>query len=328
MMKTDMIIKRIALLFAIIAMVFSLAAVPAFADELELLEDGETGALPADPDTLSEISGGLNYPDLPRVIDNAGLLTYAESEDLAAKIAGITERHGCDIVILTVYYTDGKEIMDYADDFYDYGGLSASSDKSYGWGSSRDGLILVVNMGEREWWISTCGRAIDVFTDYGIELLGGTLGGYLGSGDYAAGFEAFLDQCEDDLVAYERGDPVDTWFPDPPDDYYNPGSRAKKEFSPVPYLVCLGVGLLIAAIVTSSMKSKLKTSVPRKRADDYILRDTFDLMAKEDVFLYSHTTSTPRNTDSGSRSGGGHYGGSSSHTSSSGSSHGGGGGHF
>ena len=305
--------KTFALLTLAVLLIF--AALPAFADDLVLLDGSDTADA---AETVIHGVGGLHDPSLPRVVDGADLLDAEEEGLLAERIAKLTDDYDIDAVILTVYGRDTEDIVAYADDYYDYGG--------YGWGDGCDGLILVIDMEDRSWYISTYGEAFYIFTDYGIEQLGDTLVSYLAESKYYGGFYTFLDDCDDYIAAYNRGEPVDIWIPD---DYDYDDVRSSDEFSIVPYLICLGVGLLVAFIVTAVMKGKLKTAVFQKQADDYMRRDTFDLMASEDTFLYSNVVATPRNTDSGSRSGGGgHYGGSSSHTSSSGRSHGGGGGHF
>ena len=97
---------------------------------------------------------------LPRLVDNADLLSNEEEQSLLAQLDEISERQQCDVVIVTVDSLDGKEVVAYADDFYDYNG--------YGFGQDRDGVLLLVCMGEREYAISTTGFGIDDLTDYGL----------------------------------------------------------------------------------------------------------------------------------------------------------------
>lgn len=302
---------------ALIAL-FALTILPAFADGLVLL-DGTDAAEPVSVAPSDEEA--LVDPDLPRVIDEAGLLTADEAASLEQRISAVTAEYHMDVVILTVNGTDGADIVDFADDFYDYSGNGG-----YGWGENRDGVLLCVDMTGREMWISTCGRGIDVFTDYGIDLLLDGLVERFGDEDYCGAFSSFVDDCESFIGQADAGEPVDTWIPDDPYEGSSSSvSRSERKFSIVPYAIALVVGIVAALIVTGSMKAKLHTAVPQSRADSYVKRDSFDLMSSEDTFLYSHVASSPRSTDSGRSGGGGHYGGSSTHTSSSGTSHGGGG---
>ena len=100
---------------------------------------------------------------LPRLTDEADLLTDEEEELLLKQLDEISERQNCDVVVAAVDGLDGKSAMEYADDFYDYNG--------YGMGNERDGIILLVSMEERDWWISTCGFGITAFTDDGLDYI-------------------------------------------------------------------------------------------------------------------------------------------------------------
>ena len=75
--------------------------------------------------------------------------------------------------------------MAYADDFYDYNG--------YGYGDSRDGILLLISMEERDWRISTCGYGITVFTDAGQEYISDKFLPYLSDGDYSEAFTKYAD---------------------------------------------------------------------------------------------------------------------------------------
>ena len=77
------------------------------------------------------------------VEDAAGLLTQEEIDDLQSEAERLYELYGRDVVIVTTNDTDGKSAMEFADDYFDYNGYSD------------EGLLLLVDMGNREWWIST-----------------------------------------------------------------------------------------------------------------------------------------------------------------------------
>ena len=87
-----------------------------------------------------------------QVVDYAGLLTNEEEENLQQWIREYAADLQLDIVIVTTYGTDGKGVQAYADDFYDLNG--------YGYGSSNSGILLLLDMESREWYMSTCGDAI------------------------------------------------------------------------------------------------------------------------------------------------------------------------
>ena len=95
-----------------------------------------------------------------RVQDLAGLLSGNEESSLVTKLNELSERQKMDIVVLTTDTLDGKTPRDYADDIYDYG--------NFGYGESKDGALLLISIEDNDWYISTCGYGITVFTDAGI----------------------------------------------------------------------------------------------------------------------------------------------------------------
>lgn len=83
-------------------------------------------------------------------------------------------------------------------------------------------------------------------------------------------------------------------------------------------LISLVIGLVVAFIVTASMKKKLKTVSFKAGASDYMKPGTLNVTSANDVFLYTNVVKREKpKSDSSS--------GSSSSSSSSGRSHGGGG---
>ena len=84
-----------------------------------------------------------------RLVDNAGLLDEDEALELESKLDEISQEYDCDVVILTEETINGAEPMDYADDYFDYEG--------YGMGEDNSGILFLITMSERKWWISTHG---------------------------------------------------------------------------------------------------------------------------------------------------------------------------
>ena len=98
--------------------------------------------------------------NLPMVTDSAGLLSGEERIELEEKAQDLRAEYDMDVVILTVDSLGGKSAQDYADDYYD--------DNGYGYGENYSGILFLLAMEEREWYISTCGDAIYAVTDYGV----------------------------------------------------------------------------------------------------------------------------------------------------------------
>ena len=120
-----------------------------------------------------------------RVQDMAQLLSESERAALIKTLDELSERQKMDVIVVTTKTLDGKKPMEYADDIYDY--------CKYGYGEKRDGLLFLVSMEDRDWWISTCGYGITAFTDAGIQYIGEQMVEDLGDGNYAAAFNTFAE---------------------------------------------------------------------------------------------------------------------------------------
>lgn len=251
-----------------------------------------------------------------RVVDNADLLDTAEESAHEETIRLLREAYGMDVVILTVDSLEGKRPQEYADDYYDANG--------YGCGEEKSGVLLLISMEERDWYISTSGNAIYALTDYGIQQLGEELlsGFQL---DYDAGFRMFLRALPEYFDAYASGTPIDG-YADYSGDYYH-GDREEvvyyeEEFTPSVGLSFL-LGLTIAAISVLVMRIGMNTKRPRRSAAGYMVENSFQMRQQQDLFLYSNISKVRREENKPSGSGG-----SSVHRSSGGTRHGGGGGKF
>lgn len=132
-----------------------------------------------------------------RVVDMADLLNESEEKVLLSRLDEISERQKLDVVVVTVNTLDGKTPKEYADDFYDYNG--------YGFGKGKDGILLLVSMENRDWWISTTGYGITVFTDDGIDYISDKFLPDLSKGNYAASFTIYACLCDDFITRARTG---------------------------------------------------------------------------------------------------------------------------
>lgn len=238
--------------------------------------------------------------ELPRLVDGAGLLTESEQSELLSKLDEISDRQQVDIVVVTTDTLDGQTPMDYADDFYDYFG--------YGFGADCDGILLLVSMEDRDWYISSCGYGMTAVNDAGVEYISEQFLSDLSDGYYASAFSTYANLCDEFITQARTGQPYDS------------DSLPKAPFNVFTnLLIALAVGLVIALIVTGIMRGKLKSVRWQAAAANYVRSGSMNLTESRDLFLY-HTvdrTARPKSNDN-----------DSSHTSSSGQTHGGGGGKF
>lgn len=241
--------------------------------------------------------------DLPRLVDNAGLLTEYEESALLAKLNEISERQQADFVVVTADTLYGKTPMEYADDFYDYNG--------YGFGETKDGVLLLVSMEERDWYISTTGYGITAITDAGIEYISERFLSDLSDGNYAKAFETYAELCDGFFTQAKTGEPYDV------------SNMPKEPFNfMINLLIAVVVGFVIALVVTGVMKGKLKTVRFQPAAGSYVKASSMNVTESRDMFLYTHVDRRARPKETSSS------GGSGTHISSSGMTHGGGGGKF
>lgn len=282
-----------------------------------------------------------DYSDGPRmslVIDDADLLDASDEQELCQKLEEISNTYECEIAVLTVNSTNGMDITAFTDDFYDYNG--------YGYGENDDGLLFAIDMGEREFAISTHGKAIEIFTDYNLDVITNSFTAYLSDADYATAFSAFLNSCSFILSDYQNyinnlGDNTytdddnyidyDDYYSDfYGDDRYDFDFEAKEPtiadmFSIKWIGIALIIGIVAAFIYTSYLKSQLKSVGSKPSAKDYVVPGSFNLTQQRDIFMYSNVKkhAKPKNNTSSSTGRSSFGGGSSTHTSSSGRTHGG-----
>lgn len=240
-----------------------------------------------------------------RVVDEGDLLTTQEEQALLSKVNEISEKQACDVVIVTVQTLNGILSETYADDYFVQNG--------YGQGSTRDGILFLVCMEERDYAISTTGFAVSAFTDYGIRYMEDRFLEELSNGNFYAGFDTFADLCDQFLTQARNGQPFDV-----------NNEVGAEPFRPTVGLfggtgaISLALGYMFSFGSASSKKAKLKSVAKQTRAGHYMTE--FNLTGKQDLYIRSHTTSSTVTKSSESRSGGG---GSSTHVGSSGMSHGG-----
>ena len=166
---------------------------------------------------------------------------------------------------------------------------------------------------------------------------------YLSDGDWYGAASSFVSGCDTYLErAYDdpSGTTPDNFDPDDfsPIDTSDPSTDSSEHVPLGLYwnwvAYALVIGLIVAVIVMTVMKSGMKSVHMKAEASDYVREGSFDLTESNDTYLYRTVTKTekPKDDDKGSGSSGGGFGSggnfSSTHTSSSGSTHGGRGGSF
>ena len=242
-----------------------------------------------------------------RMNDSANVLTEDEDNELEDALEELSLRQSFDVVIATIESlesVDYDSMEEYADNLYDF--------CQFGYGADRDGVLLLVSVGDRKWHISTCGYGITAFTDAGIQYLGEQMTPDMADGDYAAAFRTFVQWSDAYIDAARSGRPYDV------------KNLPREPLSLMYLFLALGIGLVLAWVIVGVMKSRLRSVAFQENAASYVREGSMNLTNSRELFLYRDVHRTERVEEKDSDS----SGGSSTHTSSSGTTHGGGGGSF
>lgn len=218
----------------------------------------------------------------PLVMDVANLMTNTEAEALTAESLSIQNAYGLDVVILTVPNLMGKSAESFADDYYD--------NNRYG----DNGILFLVDMGSRQWHITTAGTAIELLSDEDLIKIEDQIIPYFFNGQFYEGFDRFFQILPK---------------------YLENGSD-----SGINFMVSFLIGAAAAGIVILIMRSMMNTKGGQRDAGCYTVDNSYHLRSHQDLFLYSNISKRPKPKENSS--------GSSTHRSSSGRSHGGRGGSF
>ncbi|HHX37906.1 MAG TPA: TPM domain-containing protein [Clostridiaceae bacterium] len=249
-----------------------------------------------EPETESSATFAEWSTDEPLVVDMADLWTTSEEGDLAERANELSREYGIVLVIVSTSSTEGKSTVAYADDFFDY--------HPYG----EDGILVLFDMENKEVYISTTGKGIELLNDARIESILDEIfaNDNIADGHYYSAAVGFLDASE----VYLKAGPA------------KPGHDGVKRVRH------MTLGNVLMALLFAGIASML---FYRSNAHQYQKRkqqpffDTTNAVTEysfiNDQFLTKSVTSVVRSSSSSS----GGRGSTSTHSGSSGRSHGGGG---
>ncbi len=234
--------------------------------------------------------------------DDANLLDTSAAEKVDDALADAAQGHECDVMIHTTKDTGNYSVRDYADLYYE----------EYHNDMEEDGIILVVDITTREYYILTSGLCIRAFTDMGLDYIESEIVPDMQENDFETAFVEFAGFCDDYLKQAEAGKPYDgDHMPKKP---YNVG---------LSLLISLLVGSASGGVGIAGLFANLKSVKKQEGAADYTKANSFKVETSSDVFLYKNVTRMEKEDDSTRGAGG-----SSTFTGPSGSTRGGSGGSF
>ena len=236
---------------------------------------------------------------LPRLVDEAGLLNESEASNVLINLDTISEELKFDVIVVTVNSLDGKTPTQYADDFFDYNG--------YGYGHDKDGALLLLSMENRDYAFSTHGYGETAFLLGAKDAFQKEHMALISKGKYEKGFIKYAQQCQKFVEEARENEPFD-----------NSHKPVKASFI---WTVSIVLGFFLGALLTKKQKDKLTSVKYEKDVCNYEKPGSLHITHKNDYPTGSRFTSRKIHTSSSSSSDSSSDSGS--HYSSSGESHGG-----
>lgn len=220
--------------------------------------------------------------------DGAKLLQTSERTAVMKELQDVEKRYGVGMAIITVPSTNKMKIGDYANKLLD----STFKDGKKG------NMVLVLAMDTRDYYIATDKAMKERITDAkGIPALEEKFLPALKKSDYAGAFTAYARGVGEQLAYYEENGKA-----------YDP----KSGFSPLALVIALAIGGACGFLIRAGLIRGMSNVVPAPAANTYLDRESFELLDKEDTFLYMNVTRTPKakkndSTDAGHGGGGGKF---------------------
>lgn len=254
---------------------------------------------------LDKILKTPSIDEKEKVYDFADLFIDSEEVEIYNKIKNYIDLTNYDLAVVSINENNKADEVKYADDFYDY--------NYFGFDDSFSGTLILIDMDNREIYLSTTGYAIKMYSDTRIDRIIDNGYDYLVDGKYAKCILSMIDKMSD---YYHSGVPSGNknLVIDGRNVYYS-DKRTISENLLTSGVVAAGITAIIAFIMYKKTRLKIK----KANTISYLTSEKdIDIRNR---FIRSSISRVLRSTNSGGSSGGG----SSYHSSSSGSSHGGGG---
>lgn len=272
-------------------------AIRAVYDETETYIEGVAAYLEAAakyfPEAPAEVPAATQAPswdaDEQFLYDDADLLTQEQEAALVEKLEEVSHTYNTQLVVATVPEVDSGDVSDFTRNLY------ASMD--FGYGDTRDGVLLLISMDPRAYRIFSNGHAGVAIGPDQVDTLCDFMDTYLPNGQYVAAFHSFADQCGEMLAYYQAGSP----FP------------VAKNLA-----ISLVIGVIAGLIVAFVLKAQLKSVHKQDTAQVYVRKGSMYVDRKSDIYLYrtvvrtkkqerEETTSSSDSDDTAQTMGGGSF---------------------
>lgn len=268
-----------------------------------------------------------NIDSIPRVYDNAGLLSTDEVKSLEKLCIEQGDEVGIEILILTHNDSDAEHPEFYLEDFND--ALPEA-----------DRVLLLVDMYNRIFWIQGYGLAETYIHSKRIDTIVEAITSPLSKGNYVEAFETYINMCteymtDDSELNWDHDYTVSTPQSNSPDGpYYDDtwpydsyGNSKADIFTTwwVQLIISFLIGGIVVGIMAYNSGGKMTAG-----SNTYLDRSQSGLIGRRDQYLRTRTTRVrkPQQNNNNTRGGGFNSGGFKGGVSSGGRSHSSGGGKF
>ncbi|MBR6012396.1 MAG: TPM domain-containing protein [Selenomonadaceae bacterium] len=221
------------------------------------------------------------------VVDTAKILSANQIQTLTAKIQQLEQKHKIKIGINFLKSIGGQNIDTVANERL----------RKYFGNGQNGGIILVVDMQERNWNIALDAKLNQRILSYSdVAYKHDDFYDKLHNNDFFGAANAYLDTVDELLNYYEtNGEPYDSF----------------NEFNPL----ALGIGVLIAIVIGFGIRSWLIGSMSNVKfaseALDYLKRENVKITENRDTYLFTNVSRRPKSKGSNGSGGRGSGGGSS-----------------
>lgn len=219
------------------------------------------------------------------IIEEYSLFSPSQKSTLEAQAKETSDTYGVGVYLLVTDTIGSKTARTYAIDYY--------KDHQLGLGNKKSGILFLVAAESRDYVTITYGDGVNAFTDWQIAQMEDLIVDELKNDEWYAAADVYLEQAEYTLAfRAENGEPLD---------------RGNAPTSPLMAFVMFAIAFAIAAGVAGGrcfyLYKQMKTAVEASHAGDYVDRSSFTLTGKDDRFVTSTITVTPKKKESSSSSG-------------------------
>ena len=254
-----------------------------------------------------DVEGFENYhaEAPPRVVDDAGILTYEQFEELEEQVERICDEYDFSYVIFIDNDTHGLSKEVYSADFLYYGGYGIGDDYS------AVCFFLSLEPGNRGWRTTSIGSYQSIFTSDVTYQIDEIVDSDMRTGNYYEAIKKQADYIEENLERGKaEGKPIyKVKFHVESEEGLESGWSKFRDFLGWPLIVGIIISLVIMAMVIEGMKKKMRVETA-VNANEYLAKGSLNIRNKNVRLIY--TTITRREKEKSSGGGSSYSSGSAS----------------